>query len=68
MTTKADKEKALEASIAVATSSAVEHNHALGPFVRKGRNYVAAEAVCAKCSRKVVIDTQGVIKVPLACV
>jgi hypothetical protein len=68
MTTKADKAKALEVSIAVATSSAVEHGHTLGLFVRKGRNYVAAEAACAKCGRKIVIDTQGVIKVPLACV
>ena len=68
MTTRIERAKALEASIAVAMSSAAEHGQVLGSFVRKGRYYVAAEAACAKCGRKIVIDTQGVIKVPLACV
>ena len=71
-TDPAEQAKALAKSISTASASAAEYGHKPGPFVlaspSQRRRYLAAQAVCVKCGRKIQIDTEGVIKVPLRCV
>jgi hypothetical protein len=67
MTTDAEREQAVAASIAHAPEFAAEHGHVAGNWLLNPRQYVAAETRCTKCRRKIVVDTEGVIGIPKAC-
>lgn len=67
MATDAEREQVVATSIAQAPEFAAEHGHVVGDWVLNPRRYVAAETSCTKCRRKIVVDTEGVIGVPLAC-
>jgi hypothetical protein len=63
-----ERTKTIEESIARAPGFASERGHKTGSFTRQSRRrYVAAEAICTKCGGLILIDTEGVIKVPLIC-
>jgi hypothetical protein len=68
MVTKAEREQAVGRSITEAIEFASGHGHVVGPFVRRPQRFVAAEAECARCHGKIVVDTKGVIGIPLTCV